>query len=280
MQPVPASKATGIRRRLWGYKMGTLSPMLARLPEPDRTLLRTAPVQLVVFALNYGTAEAWAPNAGIRWRDGLKERGFDGKLLAANQQQWTIGAGVPAEARSRRGFQLTANDGVTATLYEDGVVLESRQYGGWPAYRDLIQTIMETTAEQRGISVQTSLSLRYVNALSDEQAKTAAYWHGKVQAPFLGPALDNELLEDFKRGLYLLTFNDGTVNAEVRVGVQPDAVFAGCVAFVFDMELTDAEPREFDVREALVRADDLNTAALKYFHRIVAPDYLRGLADA
>lgn len=254
--------------------------MFNRLPDPDRTLLRAAPVNLVVFTLNYDAALPWVPQAGIRWRDALSAQGITGKLLGANQHQMNVTPGMPTESRTRRGFQVSQDNGVTATLYEDSVVLEARQYAGWPLHRDLIQKLLTTANEQRQIVVESSLALRYVNALSDEEARTAAFWHDKVNAAFLGPASDSDLLDDFKRGLYLLTFNDGALNAEVRVGVQPDAVFPNCVAFVFDLEFTDAEQREFRVDEALARADELNTAALKGFQRILAPQYLRELANA
>jgi uncharacterized protein (TIGR04255 family) len=164
-------------------------------------------------------------------------------------------------------------------LYEDGLVFETRQYGGWAQYRSLLERLIRTAADQREIAVVTSASLRYVNALSDPGAESAAYWRGKVQDAFLGPASDEELLDDFKRGIYLLTFNDGVVNAEVRIGVQPDAVLANRVAFVFDMDFTDTEQREFNADEILGRADVLNTAALKVFQRILAPDYLQKLAN-
>lgn len=254
--------------------------MFARLPEPDRKLLRGAPVNLVVFSMNFNAIESWPPQAGIRWRDALQQLGMAGKLVGANQHQVTVTAGMPAESRTRRGYQLVQDGGTTATLFEDGLTLESRQYDGWPAFRKLIQNLLETAAAQRGIAVETSVTLRYVNALSDEQAKSPSFWHDKVEAPFLGPASDNELLEDFKRGIYLLTFNDGSLNAELRIGVQPDAIFTDCIAFVFDMEFTDADQREFDVAATLERADHLNTAALKAFQRILSPRYLADLANA
>jgi len=164
--------------------------MLARLPEPDRTLLKGAPVNLVVFAFNFSTAESWPPQAGLRWRDAIKERGITGKLVGANQHQMTVTPGAPPEARLRRGYQIAQENGTAATLYEDGLVLEARQYDGWYSFRTVIQALIETAAVQRGIAVETGMTLRYVNALSDERATTAAFWHDKVNAAFLGPASD------------------------------------------------------------------------------------------
>jgi uncharacterized protein (TIGR04255 family) len=253
--------------------------MFARLPEPDRAALRSAPVNLVVYSLNYAATSPWLPQAGIRWRDALERHGINGKLLGANQQQLTMIPGVVPEQRIRHGYQVSQQNVLSATLYEDGLVFETRQYDGWAQYRSVLERLIQTAAQQREIAVVTNTSLRYVNALSDQGAESAAYWRGKVQDPFLGPASDEELLDDFKRGIYLLTFNDGVINAEVRIGVQPDAVLANRVAFVFDMDFTDTEQREFNAEELLGRADVLNTAALKVFQRILAPGYLQELAN-
>jgi len=249
--------------------------MFSKVADPNRELLTRAPLNLVVFSLNYGATEAWGAQGGIHWRESLHERGYSGKLKTAQLQQVTIAIGGKTDTLTRSGHQVAKDDGSTATLYEDALVLEERSYPGWGAYRESLSTILEVAAKQRGIVVAQSISLRYVNALSDPSATSPSYWRGIVSPEFLGAAATDELEPDLKRAVYLITFNDGQLNAELRIGLQPDAAQPGCIAYVFDMEFADTEPAAFSMDGLLGRADALNTGALKLFQRIMSSDYLR-----
>ena len=88
--------------------------MFAALPEPDRRALADAPVNVVVFQIEFAAAASWGPNSGLKWRAALKERGFEGKLLGVQQQQISIqmaGRQPQGETSVRAGHQLLWSEG-------------------------------------------------------------------------------------------------------------------------------------------------------------------------
>ncbi len=244
--------------------------MFKSLPEPNREQLSRPPVNLVLFSIGYSTAEPWSADVGLRWRESLKRHGFLGKLQTVNNQQTTVQQGVGLQLRSRVGHQVSQeHDGTTATLFEDSIDVQSTKYTSWTEFQTMLEAVIASAFDARKISVQNSLSLRYINALSTPEATSASYWRGKVRQPFLGPVADDSLMDGFKRGVYLLSYEDESITSEVRIGIQPDQVYHGCTAFVFDLEFQDGEPRGFATGSILSRSDDLNTAALKVFQHIL-----------
>jgi uncharacterized protein (TIGR04255 family) len=253
--------------------------MLKALPEPDRSLLPGAPVNLVVASFGYATESQWQPQLGLRLKEALQSRGMDAKLNPIVQPQVTVSVAGSAESRTRRGFHIQCTNGTAVKLFEDSLVIESREYNGWKDFRGLVDDLLVYVHEGREIAVVNAISLRYFNALSRPDAKSAAYWQGRVAPEFLAATTDNAILPDFRSSLYLLSLTDGTISGEIRIGVQPDAVYDGCIAFVFEMDFTNTEPREFNEGALSTSLDELNTASLKMFHRIVSEQGLKELAN-
>ncbi len=258
--------------------------MFTDLPEPDRRPLADAPVNIVVFQMEFAAAAPWTPNSGLKWRAALRERGFAGKLLAVQQQQIAIQMtrGQPqGETTVRAGHQFVWSEGQSAAIYETALILESRQYTSWEAYRENLERFLDAAREVRDPQVIQSITLRYVNALSNDDAYSAEFWINKVNPAFMGPYLNDALRPHLQKGVYLLSFQDiDGLGAELRIGIQPDAVRLGRMAYVFDMEFSRQDQEEFSVRGVLEAADRMNTAALQLFQQVVNEDYRAQLASA
>ncbi|MGH7708599.1 MAG: TIGR04255 family protein [Vulcanimicrobiaceae bacterium] len=256
--------------------------MFAALPEPDRRILAGAPLNIVVFQIEFASVTPWAPNSGLKWRAALKERAFEGKLLGVQQKQISIqmaGGQPQGETSVRAGHQLLWSEGQSAAIYETAMILESRQYTSWGDYRQNLQRFIDAAREVRDPQVLQSTTLRYVNALSHDDALSAEFWTDKVNPAFLGPFVSDALRPYLQKGLYLLSFHDvADLGVELRIGIQPDAVRPGRVAYVFDMEFVRQEQEEFNVSTVLEAADRMNTAALQLFQQVVNEDYRAYLA--
>lgn len=256
--------------------------MFEALPQPDRQPLASPPVNIVVFQVGFAAAAPWTPNSGLKWRAALRERGFEGKLLAVQQRQISIqmtGGQAQGAANLRSGHQLVWNEGQSAAIYEDGMVVESRSYESWSAYRATLQHFLDAAEEVRDPQVLTTTTLRYVNALSHDDAVSADYWTDKVNPAFLGPFALAPLRPHLQQAAYFLSFQGvGDLTLEMRIGIQPDAVRAGRVAYVFDMEFSRHEQEEFIVAHVLEAADRMNTAALQIFQQVLNEPYRTQLA--
>jgi uncharacterized protein (TIGR04255 family) len=255
--------------------------MFSSLPTPDRALLSHAPVNLVIWQIDFEAAAVWAPNIALRWRDALAKKGFKGKLVGVRQQRVEIqvGAGTTLLARGesalvRQGHQIQGENGDTAALYPDSVVIESRSYAGWENLRRTLAKIIDVAKTLRNAELVKGITLRFVNALSDKKADSVAYWKPYVQSPFLGPLANDALTEDFSHALYLLTFQHGAnCRAEMRIGIQPDAVHSGKTAYVFDTVCATDEVIEFAAAKILATSDELHTMASKLFQQVITKKY-------
>lgn len=256
--------------------------MFPELPEPDRRALSQAPVNIVVFSIEFAAGAPWQPNSGLKWRAALRERGIDGRLIGVQQQQVSIqltGGQPSAETVLRPGHQVTWSEAQTAAIYESAMILESRRYTTWDEYRAKLALFIDAAREVRSPEVLQSATLRYVNALTDDKAYSADFWLDKVNPAFLGPYINDSLRPHLQKGLYFLSFEKvSDLALEMRIGIQPDAVRQGRTAYVFDMEFSRREIDDFTSEAVLGAADRMNTAALQLFQQVVNDKYRQKLS--
>lgn len=259
--------------------------MIETLAEPDRRKLAKPPINLVILQLEFAPGLPWTQKGGLLWRDALKARGYNGKMVQVQYRQVALdmNSGVPQTQNTvlRNGHQIHWGDGQTAAVYENALIVETSQYSSWKEYLKGISPILEAVKEVRNPQVLLGFSLRYVNALSDEAAESPDFWIGKVSSAFLGPYADSNVRPTLTKGFsfYSLQVSD-EVSGELRIGMQPDAVFAGRVAYVFDLEVTQREQEEYSIEHVLDVGSKMNTVALQLFQQILTPDYRESLVAA
>lgn len=257
--------------------------MFAKLGPPDRRILSAAPINAVIFQVEFIGVVPWGPSSGLRWRSALRDRGFDGKLLGVQQQQINIqllGGQAQSGSTARSGHQVVWGEGKSAALYENALILESRSYESWENYREILERFLDAVHAVRDPQVLQSTTLRYINALSHDDAFSAEFWIDKVSPAFLGPYLNDALRPYLEKGLYFLSFgNIADLRSELRIGIQPDVVRPGRVAYVFDMEFSRQEEEEFAHTTVLEVADRMNTAALQLFQQVLNEQYREMLTN-
>lgn len=254
--------------------------MFDTMPDPDPRLLMRAPVQLATVSLAFDDRDDMPKNAGTAWRQELEARGFHGNLLQVRQKTVNVhvpqgtSAGHQDVIQDRKGWQLVLADGRgSVTLFASGVTFECPNYRTYDDF--LVETLGILAAAMAVISPETltSVNLRYANALSDRNATSVDFWNGKVSPLFLGPNCDEHFRPVLTKNLCAYSFAQDADQVELRLAVQPDQIFQGAVAVVFQTEISiqDARPAtESGVTNVL---DRFHTIAAKLFQAIVLPAY-------
>ncbi len=261
--------------------------MFDTLPQPDDRPFPAgiAPVQLVIFELDYQQERPPRSDDGLLWQKSLHAFGLEtDRISPANQQALRLeggGLALPRLVTVREGWVVHLKDAVSNSgLYPTGVNLERHNYPGFAVFRSECERVLDGALELLRPKVQTRLSLTYSNALSNEQATHSAFWRGKVHPAFLGPIVSDELLPNYSAGVSAFTFEaDGCV-ADLKVAMQPDRAFEGRHAIVFQTEARMQQVQELARDEILQSLDALHVVLLKLFYAVVEPGYVQEMRAA
>ncbi len=224
------------------------------------------------------------PRDGIAWQRLLTGRNL--KLPRLNSVKQAVvtmdmASGQASVASQRNGWQTFFEDGLSnACLFSTGFNVERYQYPGFDRFLEECSQVYEATEELLAPKIQTKISLRYSNALSDERAKDVSFWNDKVRQHYLGPLRDQNLADDYERGVSLFHFAAGDQQADLRIGTQPDRVHQGCQAVVFVTEVYQQAIREMHRNEFVDSFKALHSVALKLFYSILTTAYAEELRAA
>jgi len=254
--------------------------------QPDPRPLRKAPVGLVACQVNFSETDRRIVGKDVfKFQEALSRGGGDySELTPFRKGQVTLqigllGATSSSDATSSSGWRFANHDQTwSVALFPDSVILESRAYAGWTeSFKPRLEAAVTSVIEVFRPDIETRLGLRYINALSDEQAASATFWRSKVQGAFLGPLGHENVGDGFKGSALRANFAFDHVEANVSLAFQPDAVYQGNTAVVFDIDVFRHTPQEMNISKVLSGADILNTVALRIFQDIITPEYLEEL---
>lgn len=256
--------------------------MFDTLAAPDGTPLPgRAPVEIVTFQLDFEEERPLRPKDGLAWQRLLTGRGLKLPRLSQVRQQvmsLDVTTSQASLGTQRVGWQAFFDDDSSNTcLFSSAVNLERQGYPGFDRFRDECMHVFDAAEELVGPKVQTRLTLRYANALSDPDATSFGFWRGKVRDHFLGPIIDDHLLPNYERAVAVFHFVSGSHSADLRIGTQPDRVYQGSQAIVFVTEVYEQGVKEIHRNELVETLESLHTTALKLFYSLLTDDYAKKL---
>jgi uncharacterized protein (TIGR04255 family) len=180
--------------------------MITDLPAPDHTRLAAAPLEVVVWQLQFAEpADVSAARVGQHLSDALADvvhsRPHLTRLLPPTFAV-AVGSGgapsVPAELPGigpQNGWQVRAGE-LVSTISHAALALETTKFEDWDSFRSSVAAILDALAaalpeppgEQR-------LGLRYVDRISRPEVAAVADWGQWLQPWLLGPASHPQLGE-------------------------------------------------------------------------------------
>lgn len=177
--------------------------MLRDLPEPKHNVLPRAPVELVVWQLQFAEpADVVPPTVGTQLAERLASDGSGAFQLQRLTQQTFAFAfqsgspqGPPPSEQSLIDGWTLRRGSLTVTLSRQALAVETNIYPGWSALRNVIDLAVGGLADAVLLPGEQRLGLRYVDRITHPAVKKPQDW-SNLLAPWLASPLSHQQLGD------------------------------------------------------------------------------------
>lgn len=246
--------------------------MLRDLPEPSHAPLPQAPVELVIWQLQFAEiAEVASPTVGTRFVEGLSDEigsfqlqrqatpSFPQLVLPAAVQ----GAG-PLEPQ--QGWILRRGP-VAVTVSPQALSVETNSYETWAAFRLLVERALAALSESVLLPGAQRLGLRYVDRVSRPGVRRATDWTNLLEGWLLGPLAHPQLSDAVGAYAQQIDFEPDVRNirATVRQRVFADAEQRGRQTVILDYDVFREGYRLIEPEEAMMTTDQMNDVSHRLF---------------
>ncbi|MDP8942916.1 MAG: TIGR04255 family protein [Actinomycetota bacterium] len=264
--------------------------MPLQLPEPDRTPLPRSPLDLVVCQLRFETRpQVSEGQLALSIHEALG--GGDGRYPRLEQVQAqavgvTLGPGTPPamnQMQGQSGWRCQSAEGLwVVSLMPDHVALETTRYTEWDDFRERLHELLDATAEHIAPGVEQRLGLRYIDRISEVEARSPADWEPYLIRELLGLALHDQLgaAVTTTRQQVLLDLGEGYSCAFTH-GFLPGEDER--LNYLLDYDLFREGGRAFGVEAIKDALEVLSEDALKLFQASITPalyDFFREAVTA
>lgn len=263
--------------------------MLADLPEPRRHPLPQAPVELVVWQLQFAeAAPVGAPATGPALAARLTGDGEGAfQLQRLNQPAFSIslGAAVPgvpqAAPQPTDGWVLRRGP-LTITVAPAALTVETYAFSDWPSFRALVDLTLQSLVETVLLPGEQRLGLRYVDHVVHAGVRQIKQW-SELLAPWLvGPLAHAQLGDAVAAHAQQVDFEpDPTgTRATVRQRVFADADRRGRPTAILDFDVFREGYRLVEPEEVLRATDHLDDLAHRLFEASITETLYTTFANA
>lgn len=243
------------------------------LPEPDRQILKPAPVHRVICQLQFDSSEQVASSQlGKAWAGELADdlprfAQLQGEVVTI---QGSPDQPIPLLSRNQeRGWRFADDeDDTVVTLVPGSVALETSTYRSWEEFSAMFTRLVHLVGKTVDPAVEQRLGLRYINELA-----SAPKVSKQVDPPVLGLRAHEVVGDSVRR-------------VEQRVLVELDNRLMASVRFLsagadkasrLDIDVYRELGRPFAEDEVLETLTMLNSRALSLFQACLDDDYLASL---
>jgi uncharacterized protein (TIGR04255 family) len=177
----------------------------------------------------------------------------------------------PVITQSGAGWQLRSADGTWIVALASGhVSLESTDYPGWEEFSSRLSTVVEALTQISRPALDQRIGLRYVDRITETDARTAAEWSAYLQPHVLGFAAHPQLGTHVAnaRQQLLLDLGEG-YGAVINHGFLPRD--DGNLDYLLDYDVYREGGRAFDLETLRETLDVLHSDAVKLFHASITP---------
>jgi uncharacterized protein (TIGR04255 family) len=259
--------------------------MPLKLPEPDQSRLPRSPLDLVVCQLRFEAQPQVGDAAlalAVQTALGGETRYPRLEQVQAQAFNVVLGPGVaPAmgQAPAGTGWRLQSPDSRwSVSLMPNHVSLETTDYTVWDDFRDRMLELVDAAADHIAPGIEQRLGLRYIDRISEVQARTPRDWEpylvpellGLIRHDTLGTAVTaarQQLLLDLGEG-FSCTFTHGLLPED---GER--------LNYLLDYDLSREGGRPFDPGGVRAALEVLHTDALKLFHASVTDELIGVFRD-
>jgi uncharacterized protein (TIGR04255 family) len=248
--------------------------MLRDLPEPRHIPLPRAPVELVVWQLQFAEpADVAPPAVGSALAERLSQvSGGPFHLQRLNTQTFGIsfpGAapGVPQAEQAQADGWALRRGALAVTVNRQSLSVETNRYEGWAAFRQTVELALRGLAEAIVLPGEQRLGLRYVDRVTHPGVRKLEDW-ADLLAPWLsGPLAHPHLRDSVTAYAQQVDFDaqpDG-IRATLRQHAFADAQARGRQTVILDFDVYRDGYRLIEPDPTLQAIDHMNDLAHRLF---------------
>lgn len=249
--------------------------MIPSLPQPKHERLPHAPLELVIWQLQFSeSADVVAPSVGDALRGAFATPEFGNlQLSRLSAPTFVLGAGsmTAPPVPEPDGWQLRRNH-LAITVGRAGVAIESKAYDTWSTLRSLIETLVVTLSELGEFPGEQRVGLRYIDRITHPGVSAPADWKGLLgdwlMAPITNEGFGSKVLGT--SGQLDVQASD-EIQATIRHHSFADADQRGRQTVVLDIDAFRVGYRPFESAAILAASDQLSDVAHQLFESSVSP---------
>jgi uncharacterized protein (TIGR04255 family) len=253
--------------------------MLRDLPEARHAPLPQAPVQLVVWQLQFAEpADASPPTVGTTFQERLGQDGGDPyKLQRVSGQAIAISfgpgvQGVPqAEPAQIDGWTLRRGP-VVVTINPQSLSVETNAYETWAVFRAVVDLALRALGDALVLPGEQRLGLRYVDRVVHPGVRKLEDW-SELLAPWLiGPLTHPQLRDAVAAYAHQVDFEGEAngVRATVRQRAFADAERRGRQTVILDYDVFREGYRLIEADATLSATDEMHEVAHRLFEASIS----------
>lgn len=247
--------------------------MLRDLPDPRHEPLPQAPVELVVWQLQFAEpADVVPPAVGTTLAERLAhDPGGPFQLQRLTTQTFAVsfpGPGTPGVAEQAQIDGWTLRRGALAvTVNRQALSVETNLYEGWATFRRIVQLAVQGLAEAILLPGEQRVGLRYVDRITRPGVRKLEDW-GDLLAPWLSGPLAHPQLRDavaaYAQQIDFDAQQDG-LRATLRQHAFADAQARGRQTVILDFDVYRNGYRLIEPDATLQTTDQMNDLAHRLF---------------
>lgn len=262
--------------------------MLHDLPEPQSEPLPQAPVELVVWQLQFAEpADVVPPGVGTALAERLAEDGSGAfQLERLTTQTFAIsfpGAGphaMPqAEQAQIEGWTLRRGP-LAVTVNRESLSIETNVFEAWSSFRGVVERAVQTLAEAVLLTGEQRLGLRYVDRIFQPGVRKLEDWAGLLAPWLTGPLTHSQLGEAVAAYAQQVDFDtraDG-IRATLRQRAFSDRERRGRQTVILDFDVFREGYRLIEVDPVLATTDHMNDLAHRLFEASITESLYNAFA--
>jgi uncharacterized protein (TIGR04255 family) len=248
------------------------------LPEPDGSLLPGSPLDLVVCQIRFeNKPEISTPEVALRIHESLgASEGSYPRLDQLQGQAVNLELGAQGHAsvtqhEGEAGWRFQSADGLwIVAIMPNHMSLESKKYEGWETFAQRLHELVDVLAANIAPAIEQRIGLRYVDRISEVEARTPRDWVTYLQEPILGFAAHEVLGDYLATARQQMLFDLGDSHGCVLThGYLPRD--DGRVEYLLDYDMFREGGRPFSVEAVRETLDVLHSDASKLFHASITP---------
>lgn len=262
--------------------------MLRDLPDPRHQPLPQAPVELVVWQLQFAEpADVVPPAVGAALAERLAAAPGGGfQLQRLTTQTFAIsfpgpaGPGVPQAEQAQIDGWTLRRGALAVTVNRQSLSVETNLYEGWAVFRTIVELAVQGLADAILLPGEQRLGLRYVDRITRPGVRKLADW-GDLLAPWLSGPLTQPHLGDavtsYAQQIDFDAHEDG-LRATLRQHAFADAQSRGRQTVMLDFDVYRDGYRLIEPDVTMQTTDQMNDLAHRLFEASITDTLYKAFA--